>query len=79
MIILHTRNKNYDQMMYGWMMDVIMMYVMDVIIFHFGHFLPFYPPNNPKNQNFQKMKTTPRDIIILQVSTKNYDQMMYGF
>ena len=20
------------------------------------HFLPFYPPNNPKNQNFEKMK-----------------------
>ena len=23
-----------------------------------GHFLPFYPTNNPKNQNFEKMKTT---------------------
>ena len=21
-----------------------------------GHFLPFYPPNNPQNQNFEKMK-----------------------
>ena len=20
-----------------------------------GHFLPFYPPNNPENQNFEKM------------------------
>ena len=25
------------------------------------HFLPFYPPNNPKNQNFQKRKRTPED------------------
>ena len=23
-----------------------------------GHFLPFDPPNNPNNQNFEKMKTT---------------------
>ena len=22
----------------------------------FGHFLPFYPTNNPKTQNFEKMK-----------------------
>ena len=24
-----------------------------------GHFLPFYPTNDPKNQNFEKMKKTP--------------------
>ena len=23
---------------------------------HFGPFLPFEPPNNPKNQNFEKKK-----------------------
>ena len=23
-----------------------------------GHFLPFYPPNKPKNLNFEKMKKT---------------------
>ena len=28
-----------------------------------GHFLPFDPPNNPKNQNFEKMKSEPADII----------------
>ena len=27
-------------------------------------FLPFYPPNNPKNQNFEKMKKLPGDIIL---------------
>ena len=43
-----------------------------------GYFLPFYPPNNPKNQNFEKMKKTPGDIIILHKCTKNYDQMMYS-
>ena len=27
-----------------------------------GHFLPFYPPKNQKNQNFEKMKQKPGDI-----------------
>ena len=29
----------------------------------FGRFLPFYPPNDPQNQNFIKTKLTPGDII----------------
>ena len=34
------------------------------------------PPNNSENQNFEKMKKTPRDIIILHMSTINkYDMM----
>ena len=41
------------------------------------HFLPFYPPNNPKNQNFEKLKKTPGGIIILHKCTKNHDQMLY--
>ena len=41
------------------------------------HFLPFYPPNNPKNQNFEKMKKTPGDIIILHKCTKNHDHMLH--
>ena len=28
------------------------------------YFLHFYPPNNPKNQNFEKLKKTPGDITI---------------
>ena len=35
--------------------------------------LHFYPPNNPKNQNFEKLKESTRDIIILHKCTKNYD------
>ena len=42
-----------------------------------GHFLPFYPTNNPKNQNFEKMKKIPGDIIILHKCTKNHDHMLY--
>ena len=29
-----------------------------------GNFLPFYPPNDPENQNFEKMKKMPGDIIL---------------
>ena len=32
---------------------------------------PFTPPNNPKNQNFGKMKKLPGDIIILHMCTIN--------
>ena len=36
------------------------------------------PPNDPKNQNFKKMKKLLGNIIILHICTKNYDQMIYG-
>ena len=41
-------------------------------------FLPFYPSIDPENQNFEKMKTIPEDIIILQICTINDSHMMYG-
>ena len=41
-------------------------------------FLPFYHPNNPKNQNFEKLKKKPGDIIILHMCTINDNHMMYG-
>ena len=49
-----------------------------IVISHFGLFFALLPPNSPKNQNFEKMKKTPGDIIILHMCTKNYDQMMYS-
>ena len=42
------------------------------------HFLAFDPPNNLKNQSFEKMKKTPEDIIILHLQTTNDDHMVYG-
>ena len=36
-----------------------------------GHFLPFDPPKNPKNQNFEKKIAG--DIIILHMYTKNHN------
>ena len=49
----------------------------DRIFVILGRFLPFYPTNNPKNQNLEKMKKTPGDII-LQMCTINDNHMMYG-
>ena len=40
--------------------------------------MPFYPTNNQKNQNFEKIKKIPLNIIILHMCTKDYDQMTYG-
>ena len=47
------------------------------VFWHFGpFFLPFDPTTNLKNQNFEKMKKTPGDII-LQKCSKNHDHMVY--
>ena len=42
-----------------------------------GHLLPFDPPNNPKDQNFEKIKKLPGNIIILHLCATNDDHMMY--
>ena len=50
-----------------------------IVIFRFGlSFVLLQPPNSPKNQNFTKMKKMPGDIIIFDMCTKYYDQMIYG-
>ena len=41
------------------------------------HFLHFYALNNTKNQNFEKLKKTPGDIIILHKCIKNHDHVLY--
>ena len=51
---------------------------MDRIFCHFAPLLPFYPLNNPKNQNFEKMKKPTGDIIILHLCTINDNHMMDG-
>ena len=40
-------------------------------------FALLYAPN-PKNQNFEKMKKQPGDIIILNMCTINDNHMIYG-
>ena len=42
-----------------------------------GYFLPFYPPNNLENENFEKMKKSPGDIIILNMSATNENHIVW--
>ena len=51
----------------------------DIIFCHFRLFFALLPPlTTQKNQNFEKMKTSPGDIIILHRCTINGNHMMYG-
>ena len=43
-----------------------------------GHFLPYYFSNDQENQNFQKRKKLPGDVILLHMCAINDDHMMYG-
>ena len=51
--------------------------VINKIFCYFGQFAALLPPKNQKNQNFEKMKKSPGDIIILHKCTKNHDHMIY--
>ena len=60
-VILHKCTKNHDYMLYcSWDMAREGCNYFSLSAF----FLHFYPPNNPKNQNFKKKKKRPGDIII---------------
>ena len=50
----------------------------DIIFCHSGHFLPFYPPNDLKNQNSEKLKKKPtwRYHFIMWTICDNH--IMYG-
>ena len=43
-----------------------------------NYFLPFNLPDDLKNQNFEKMRKTPGDIIILQNCIKNHTLLVAG-
>ena len=45
---------------------------------HFGPFFALLPSKNPKNQDFEKLKKTPGDMLILHKCTKNHDHMLYS-
>ena len=87
-IILHKCTKNHDHVPEIWCATdvwqliqlICQMWLCQLLCVNFilVYFLPFCLPNNPKNQNLKEMKKTLRDIIILHMRTKNYDQMMYG-
>ena len=50
----------------------------DIVFVILSQFLPFYCTNNLQNQNFEKIKKTPGDIVILHMSTINNNHMIYG-
>ena len=50
----------------------------DRILFHFQLYFAVLYPKNPTNENFEKMKKNPEDIIILHMRTINDNHMMYG-
>ena len=50
----------------------------DRIFCNFGPSFALLPPQQPENQNFEKMKTTPGDIIILHICTITDNHTMYG-
>ena len=60
-----------------WCMVPKMSSATDRLFVNFYHFLSFYPIKNPRNQNLEKMKKIHGDIIILHMSTKNHDYMLY--
>ena len=73
-IILHLCTRNDDHMVYGsW--DIKPKQTELFVIL--GYFFPIYPPNNPENQNFEKMEKNPGVIIILHMSTINENHMKY--
>ena len=43
-----------------------------------NHVMFGYPSNNAKNQNFEKMKKTTGDVIILNMYFIIYNHMIYG-
>ena len=74
-------NKNHNHMMSAswyimWCTVPQIWSVKDRIFVILDHFLSFYLPHNLENQNFEKMKKVPGDI--LHMCTINDDHMTYG-
>ena len=66
-IILHLCTKHLDDMIYSsWDAERDKLKLVFL-----GHFFPFYPLKNPKNQNFENKKKIAGDIIILHVYQKS--------
>ena len=86
-IILHMCTKNHDHMRYIFWDKECDNFFFDG---HFGSFFALYlsspptppPPHTlptPENQNFEKRKKAPGDVIIVNLSNKKHDQMMYAY
>ena len=74
-IILQMCTKNDSHMTYdSWHMECNRQDFFVIL----DQFLPFNLSNNLKDQNFEKMKKPPGDIIILHRRNINDDHIMYG-
>ena len=60
-----------------WCMVPQIWCVTDRIFCHFGSFFSLLLPNNPKNQNFEKLKKKSEYIIISHKCTRNHNHMLY--
>ena len=69
--ILHHTWQSYDV----WFVRYVACWTELFVIL--DHFLPFYTSSNLKNENFEKLKKIPGDIIILYKCAKNHDHMLY--
>ena len=75
-IILHMCTKNHNHMNFWdtkW----------EKVLSFWAIFCPFNspppPPNNPQNQNFEKMEETSWDVIILNLRNRKHDHVMYAY
>ena len=72
----YTCTINEDHMIYGsWN---IRHNRQNFLLFWANFFLPFHSPDNSENQNFEKLKKIPGDIIILHMCTINDNHVMNG-
>ena len=64
-----------------WCMFLEIWSASDTIFSHFGQFSALYTPpsNNPENQNFEKIKKMPVDIIISHMCTINENHIWWMF
>ena len=63
-IILHVYQKSYSYDVRFQRYGVIQTEFFVIL----SIFLPFYPPNDPENQNFEKMKNMPGDMILTYIN-----------
>ena len=68
---VHHKSRSYDVWFLRYEVQRTKLFVI------LGHFLPFDPPNNPKNQNFEKIKRC-LEILSFYTCVPQMTIMMYG-
>ena len=69
---MYHKWQSYDKWFLGYQLQQT-----DLFWSSWAIFCTFTPLNSPKNQNFEKMKKTPGDMIILHNCTKNHDHRLH--